>query len=512
MKAIIIGHHPILPDLLRQYSEAGFDVVTTDSGSRPDTSGADELVLLTAPGNAPLDADNGALRLLAEICRNHRGKRLKVHLLLQSDVSLRLLRANDFDESIFSTADLYPFTLDDEWSRRIDLDLKPITVDSDATARLVIFGTSGMAELTAINCALKSHFPNFTRNQKLRTRIIFVDDNIDQFAAAFIERYKPLMDNSYYRIIDASAEAPVVSFHSPARNGEEFVDIEWEFVRGNSLSPAVVEKLKYWSANPDVQLSILFALGNGDGANLDGALSLPDSVLSGADAVYAHMLDSTILSSIKRSGAAAAVRPVGMLSGGYDISAPLVEMGKTVNHIYDRCYADNIEANDPAPASKLPLFTVEIDEAARSRSWQRLGNIKRMSNIYNAMSIPAKLRSVGITDADYDKLYELSRREIELLAEVEHNRWSVEEMILGFRPCTPQEAAAIDADISLKPKFKSQMIHYDLRPYNDLRPDPTGKNVNIYDICLSGCLPLIAGYRPATDSPTPQDSETADEA
>lgn len=512
MKAIIIGKHPILPDLLRQYSEAGYDVVTTDAATHPDTSDADELVLLTDPDAAPLDADNRALRILTGICSSHRGKRLKVHLLLQSDVSLRLLRGNNFDERISSVADLYPFTLEDEWSRRIDLDNKPITVDSDATAHLVIFGTSEMAERTAINCALKSHFPNFTRNQQLRTRVTFIDDDIEPFAAAFTERYKPLMDNSYYRMIDADADAPVLDFHSPHRDGEEFVDIEWEFVRGNSRTPAVGEKLKLWSANPDKRLTILFALGKGDGANLDGAVSLPDTVLNGADAVYAHMLDSTILQSIKRSGAAAAVRPIGMLNEGYDIATPLVEMAKTVNHIYDRCYADNIEANDPAPASKLPLFTVEIDDAGRAESWRRLGNIKRMSNIYNALSIPTKLRSVGISDADYDKLYELSRREIELLAEVEHNRWSVEEMILGYRPCTPQEAAAIDADISLKSKFKSQMIHYDLRPFHDLRPDQTGKNVNIYDICLSGCLPLIAKYRPATDFQSLNDSDSTDEA
>lgn len=500
MKAIIIGNHPILPDLLRQYSEAGFETATAAAGSLPDTSDADELVLLTDPATEPFGADNSALRLLDSICSNHSGRHLKIHLMLQSDVSLRLLRGNDFGQRISSVADLYPFTLIDEWSRRIDLDLKPITVSSDATARLVIFGTSAMAERTAINCALKSHFPNYTRNHELRTRITFVADNIEPFAAAFIERYRHLMENSYYRMIDAEAEAPVTGFHSPSHNGPDFVDIEWEFVKGNSRTPAVMEKLKAWSSNPDKHLSVLFALAEGDEASLDAAILLPDDVLSGEAAIYVHTTDSTMLRSIVRTGATAKLLPVGMLTEGYDVTTPLIEMGKTVNHIYDRCYADNIVQNGAETSPSLPLFTVEIDDAERDSSWRRLGNIKRMSSICNAMSIPTKLRSVGITDADYEKLYELSRREVELLAEVEHNRWNVEEMILGYRPCNPQEAAAIDADITLKRKFKAQMIHYDLRPYNDLRPDETGKNVNIYDICLSGCLPLIAKYRPQTNS------------
>ncbi len=496
MKAIIIGNHPILPDLLRQYSEAGFDTVNAADDSLPDTTGADELVLLTDSGADPFDADNSALRLLDLICSNHIKSRPKIHLMLQSDVSLRLLRRNDFDKRFQSVADIYPFTLNDEWSRRIDLDLKPITVNTDATARLVIFGTSEMAELTAINCALKSHFPNYTRNHDLRTRITFVADNIEPFAATFIERYKPLMENSYYRMIDAAAEAPVLSFHSPIHNGTDFVDVEWEFVRGNSRTPAITDKLKAWSSNPDKHLSILFSLAEGYEANLDAALLLPDDVLRGESAVYVHTPDSTLLRSIVRTDATAKMQPVGMLTEGYDVTTPLIEMGKTVNYIYDRCYADNIAQNGTDTSSSLPLFTVEIDDAERDRSWLRLGNLKRMSSIYNAMSIPSKLRSVGITGADYEKLYELSRREVELLAEVEHNRWNVEELILGYRPCSPQEAAAIDADITLKRKFKAQMIHYDLRPYNDLRPDETGKNVNIYDICLSGCLPLIVKYRP----------------
>ena len=102
------------------------------------------------------------------------------------------------------------------------------------------------------------------------------------------------------------------------------------------------------------------------------------------------------------------------------------------------------------------------------------------------------MRSIGLKETDGEKFYDIPQQDIELLAEVEHNRWSVEELILGFRPCTEDEQIQIEADIQLKPIMKGRKIHYDLRAYNDLRPDETGKSVKVYDRCLCSCLPLIA--------------------
>ena len=42
--------------------------------------------------------------------------------------------------------------------------------------------------------------------------------------------------------------------------------------------------------------------------------------------------------------------------------------------------------------------------------------------------------------------------------------------------------------------YKEKFFHYDLRAYNDLRPDDTGKNVSVYDICLSISTTLLANY------------------
>ena len=74
---------------------------------------------------------------------------------------------------------------------------------------------------------------------------------------------------------------------------------------------------------------------------------------------------------------------------------------------------------------------------------------------------------------------------------MEHTRWSVEELLLGYRPVSDEEQRAVEADINVKKKLREQKVHYDLRSYDDLRVDATGKNVNVYDKALVQGIPLI---------------------
>ena len=107
------------------------------------------------------------------------------------------------------------------------------------------------------------------------------------------------------------------------------------------------------------------------------------------------------------------------------------------------------------------------------------------------MSLGSKLHSVGLSPDDWNGYYALSKDEIHLLAEVEHNRWSVEKLLLGYRPTTAEEDAKIERDVALKKQLRERKIHYDLRAFNDLRADATGKNVNVYDLALIQGIPLI---------------------
>ena len=46
-----------------------------------------------------------------------------------------------------------------------------------------------------------------------------------------------------------------------------------------------------------------------------------------------------------------------------------------------------------------------------------------------------------------DRMRELTPHEIVILAEVEHNRWNVEELLMGYRIVTPEEEKEIEKNV-----------------------------------------------------------------
>ena len=143
------------------------------------------------------------------------------------------------------------------------------------------------------------------------------------------------------------------------------------------------------------------------------------------------------------------------------------------------------------------------------QEWRKLESFSfRYSNIYNVMTLATKMRILGHRDDDWEKFYALTQEEIEQLSAVEHNRWSVDRLILGFRPPTDIEREEIEKNIQqfilakktggekpdkdLKTVYKRKKVHYDLSSYRELREDKTGENVKALDYDLTACIPLIA--------------------
>ena len=55
------------------------------------------------------------------------------------------------------------------------------------------------------------------------------------------------------------------------------------------------------------------------------------------------------------------------------------------------------------------------------------------------------------------------------MAIVEHNRWNVEKLLMGFRKAMPNEDKYEHDDYAgLLSKNKKIFIHHDIRPYEDL--------------------------------------------
>lgn len=468
-KVFVLGDHPIAKDIINRYNDLNTEVVhqQKQSAESIDINAYNEICLLSGP-NEDQKYIAQLNKLVARYDINKHGdRRLVCHLLLQEREALRMLQTCDFCDSVKQKIDVYPFSMEEIWSQSIVLDYEPITIHSNRHVHLVIFGMGEVAETVAIQAAHVAHYPNYVRNHSSRTRITMISENAETKSEEFIKRYRHLFDNSYYRIIKPSEEKAVGVFHKPMYEGrrEDFVDVEWEFVDAESWHPDVREKLKQWSQD-DKQLLTVVMADSDESKNVAMSLFLPDELYQRSIPIHKYNPNAV----------------------EYDVTMPLVQMAKNVNYIYDRCYNDNFEN-----WQGQILSSVEIKAVDRDRLWTDLSNVKRWSSIYNAMTIPSKMRSIGLNEDDWDKFYDISQHDIEILAQVEHNRWNVEELILGYRPCTDKEQDKIAADVDTqKDAFKSRKIHYDLRAYNDLRPDKTGRSAKVYDLCLSAALPLIA--------------------
>lgn len=522
-KILIIGDHPLKTSIEVQCRERGAHDIAVCDGRGLDSravADCDEMFLLTSPlEEDALAADQWALQTLQMIAEllhpagetrqpvggaSYMAAQLRptVHLLLQRQETLDMLLSRDYNDSWHAAFELHAFTMEDTWAKNVvaspagtvglpGLDYRPVTLDADHTVHLVIFGTSRFTTALAENTALVAHYPNYTRNHNLRTRITIIAPDVEVWSHTFIGRHKSLMDNSYWRHIDLQTKRR--DLHRPMYEAsrEDFVDVEWEFVRGSIHDVVVQDKLQGWSADDGQVLSVALC-HDSDADNLAQMQLLADLLCGTEVPIYVKQRSAVFEEIIAPSPRLRHVILIGMEDRGYDVTLPLLRMAQRVKYVYDYCYDHNINGGTQehitAPACIAPA-------EAESHWLLERKAIKRHSNVSNAMTIDTKMRSLhspGRQSLSDTMVYALTQNEIELIAEVEHNRWSVEELLQGFRPCTAEEQAAIEGDIRLKAEFKERLVHYDLRAYRDLRPDATGQNANTYDLCLSASIPLIA--------------------
>lgn len=498
-KSLIVGHHPISNDIERQLRLLGSDVEYGNLYEEGEGGKCiwDIIFLLANPEavNA-VDEDLKIMKLLEVLAERYGSsdKRPVVHLLLLDAVSLRILQMSDLPTVVNDNLEVYPFTLEDEWAKNIIvhlpgiktdiypfLDGKGISADSTQTVHAVVCGFGTQAEAIALHMALTAHFPNYRPDDKvpLRTRITIVDKEIEEKRDAFIAKYQNLFEHSFYRTVNLKKKN--VDFHYPQYFGrrKDFVDVEWEFVDGSMNHPEMRKALENWLESGKRIVSIFVAHVE-DGECLQECLSLPQAVYERQVPVFVRQRQSPLIEMLCKRHQYSNVFVFGMHDCGYDVRQPLWKMARMLKYFYDCSYG-----NIGVP-TELPMAQIE-------ESWHREKSFKiRFSNLYNVMTISVKMRSLGHDDSDAGTFYALTQKEIELLAETEHNRWVVERLLQGTRPCTDAELEAIRQDVKVrKREFKNRDIHFDLRAFDELEDDGTGKNAKVYDYDLTACIPLM---------------------
>lgn len=142
----------------------------------------------------------------------------------------------------------------------------------------------------------------------------------------------------------------------------------------------------------------------------------------------------------------AKLRPFGMLYADFTTSNEIWYRAMICNYIYTII-------NSSALVNKI----LQIDITDRDGSmkcvmdaWKRLAIFDKWSNLYLANSFESKIRSIGGSVVDvaqhYDELVAAFVAMKMPMAECEHNRWNMQQLLMGFRAFNDNEMAELQKE------------------------------------------------------------------
>lgn len=366
------------------------------------------------------------------------------------------------------------------------LDREGIDKGSDVNVHLIVVGMTQTAYAFATTAAHICHFPNFrTKNKK--TKITFIQKDIQEEMDFWMGHYNTLMDLSYaeYRKWDKAGQPQVKKFYpkpeyiNPIYSDEKgFLDIEWEFIDAGVEDANVRKYIRECVAKDGVSEYLSFAVcGHDAEANVAVAMYLPGEVYeTDKIPVFVYQpLTRFVMYPASETGRYRNMYPFGMRGDCFDPKQERLLWAKRIKFVYDMCGKyDKME-----------------EQAALDDRWYDAKNkyALQLSNVYAANSIPMKFRSIGV---DPSIRTDLTNDEIEILAEIEHNRWNVEKLLNGFGALPYADrmeilkgllsASVADRDVmkTRKKRLKNECFrHADIAPYSELHHESIQYDSNI---------------------------------
>ena len=305
------------------------------------------------------------------------------------------------------------------------LDRGGINEDSDISVHLVVVGMTQIAYAMATTAAHICHFPNFMTKNK-RTKITFIQKDIKREVDFWMGHFNALMDLSYAeyvswddsgkKIVDEMKPKPkYISANYSDPKG--FLDIEWEFIDAGVEDMNVRDYIRECVAKDGVSEYLSFAFcGHNAEDNVAASLYLPEEVYEKSEIpVFVYQpLTRWVLSTARQATRYSNLYPFGMRTDCFDPQQERLRWAMKIKYLYDHWEDYKSMGTEEELAS----------------GWYKKGEqyIKQQSNIYAANSVPVKFRSIGM---DLKQRTNLTSHEVEILAEIEHNRWNVERLLNG---------------------------------------------------------------------------------
>lgn len=480
------------------------------------------------------------------------------HVMFEYQSTFSVFQIADVNSTISEMLDFKPFNFYEIWAQKVMVcqsltpeaaagsylpleGTKPITKDSDDTVHLIVVGMGRMGIAMAVEAAHLAHYPNFITHGK-RTRITFIDSEARREMNFFQGHYKELFSLSRWRYIEFKQdctfydgegtmddipwnESRLQEKKSPYRDengytlGKDIVDIEWQFIKGDLEMPSVQRFIREESLKTNSRLNIAICIPK-DNASLAASLYLPDEVYQKGNSVVQVLVyqpyGNAMMNSFDKEKDEtksfmlfSKLRAFGMIESCYELNFQhrLDEISDLIGRQYKT-------------VSMMMRSSLRGKAGSRWSKPKTVGKTfaaKQWSNLYNGQHMWTKLRSAGFAPGNH-----FDDDTIELLSKVEHVRWNVEQLLLGFAPLNSSEQMALvkkqgskapdvklddngdkvlnseevskwlqswEAFDTMKEILKSNMSHADLCSYDRLRE--VDRDAMIYDRELVRILPEI---------------------
>jgi len=429
-------------------------------------SACKEMYLLGEENEYDHDALNiESVKVINTILTSEKTNKKDCHVLFRNQSTFAIFQQQDVKEK--KRINFIPFNFYETWAEKvlvkgvyntrhdhekniqyslIDTE-KGIHADSEKQVHFVVLGMTSMGIAMGIQVAHIAHYPNFITKGK-RSRITFIDMNAKQQFDFLLGRYRTLFQECDYEYIDTENEKN--NFSNPDKK-QKFTDIEFQVYNGRVESQAIQDLLQSWAEDDENKLLTIAVCFEIPQKSIATALYMPPKIYEKEVPVFVRQnISCATLELLKDSEKYPNLYAFGMLDECYDSEKKTLSQAKHVNYVYKCC--------NPYDNKLLPVF----DEKACDGKWNGLSTAHQWSNIYNVNSIPTKKRSFGKDESIIN-----NPDILELMANVEHNRWNIEKLIMGFRSTTPEEDQTIKEDKSNKQKLESKYsAHTYIKPYH----------------------------------------------
>lgn len=485
---------------------------------------AEELFIIGNRENDDHDALNFAcLSKLVEIVKGAQvTNKPVVNILLENQSTQVILQSTNLAQEWQKYIRVIPFNFYENWARQVfaagevfsDEKMLPkpgdadamkqpeacryphiqVNKDSEERVNIVIFGMSDLGLTVGVEAAHALHFPQLPGGGVRKTKITFISKSAKDEMSVFRARYRQIFEIQSSSFIDYIGEAWDRPEDLPRRmdfapsyftgKDADFLDIDFEFIRGDAFSEEIHQLLKDRVSDTNCKMSVFTCTGN-DSADMNIGLLLPEDVLRQANVfIRQHHTGQllTWLHQINKEGGGkyANVYPFGMANSQFDLSHRNLEMGILINYYYLRRGAEETYRADHL------MTTEECSQALKA--WNEETSISdQWSSSYCCNSFALKLAQFGVESIGEENMKEIQdtvAQNLETLAYIEHNRWNMEKLLLGYRKPNREEASEIEKcrktiadntqDQALKPQCKFRyykakcQVHDYLRSFEDL--------------------------------------------